>query len=316
MGQCQPTSQTAASSWCVEMVQNEPDQLNLPLDNKDFHKECFQWMQTSMCQCSSDPVRKASSSHELSTQTVQDAFMPVRIDRAKSAEVSSGQPTLVMACREVSARKQATRVASAYAPAVSSHEGYGSASREPMEKDTFEDSQQYEWKRFMAADVESAWLRARDPVAREMSAMRAADVESWCIREMETCMEKGQRNSGNASEREELEHVSDNVDLDPSVSSKQDLGRVLLEAFLTCRQQEIDGMLETRQLPVHAHEREVEASRRFLEDTNQLKPHLVQRYKDPLARWLHDQVEKAPGHIARETQYVHGDLNEILETFS
>lgn len=137
---------------------------------------------------------------------------------------------------------------------------------------------------------------------REACTMQREDVAAWSWREVDRCKETiaVTLSDGTLAAR-------DSADLDAGI------GRIIVRAHLTCRDDVgIDATLEQYDLELHVRERAVEAARRFLEDLNSLRPHLVRRYLDPLTRWLHEQVLRAPVAMANGAYDVVGDLNEIV----
>lgn len=96
-------------------------------------------------------------------------------------------------------------------------------------------------------------------------------------------------------------------------SQQEGCGRVILRASLTCRDSAgVDSVLEEQQLELRLRQRARDAARHFLEEENQLKAELVQRYLEPLANWLTEEVDTASsfpvgGHRAE------GDLNDLAE---
>merc|ERR1712087_963176 len=94
--------------------------------------------------------------------------------------------------------------------------------------------------------------------------------------------------------------------------SFKDLGRIIVKAYLTCRDQVGIEALENHSLELRVHQREIDAAKYFLEELNMLKPYLVHRYLDPLARRLRRHVQDASQDIARKAYHVTGDLNEIV----
>eukprot|EP00930_Biecheleria_cincta_P037048 TRINITY_DN25402_c0_g2_i1.p1 TRINITY_DN25402_c0_g2~~TRINITY_DN25402_c0_g2_i1.p1 ORF type:complete len:297 (+),score=48.11 TRINITY_DN25402_c0_g2_i1:67-957(+) len=98
---------------------------------------------------------------------------------------------------------------------------------------------------------------------------------------------------------------------DFSCDEDENLGRIILDARLTCKDaQGVDTLLEHNRLRLHLRQRNVDAARDFLKEQNCLKPVLVERYLEPLTAWLGQHVASAmtfpPGGIQ-----VAGDLDAI-----
>lgn len=89
---------------------------------------------------------------------------------------------------------------------------------------------------------------------------------------------------------------------DSSCDEDEKLGRIILDARLTCKDSDgVDTLLEQDRLRLHLCQRNVDAARHFLEEQNCLKSAMVQRYLEPLVAWLNR-------HVASATTFPSGGL--------
>lgn len=127
------------------------------------------------------------------------------------------------------------------------------------------------------ATVTDRWLEC------EQWAMMAEDSAASCWREV--------------SNRSRAQSLADS-----SCDEDENLGRIILDARLTCKDAGgVDTLLEQDQLRLHLCQRNVDAARHFLEEQNCLKPAMVWRYLGPLAAWL-------DRHVASATTFPKGGL--------
>lgn len=173
---------------------------------------------------------------------------------------------------------------------------------------------------------------------REVLAMHAEDVASWCRRCDEKSWEWEVRPQAN---RETRAMQADDIaacsareahaeDFAPRCSQElpgkatpsnseicnEGLGRVIVKAQMACR--DIAGaglLLEHDLLELHVHERSEDAARNFLEH-NELKPHVIGRFLVPLTKWLEEQVQDAPPDLASTAYQVECDFSDLLVTGS
>jgi len=135
----------------------------------------------------------------------------------------------------------------------------------------------------------------------EFKAMLAEDIQSWWMREQQ---QRGLWKSPAAVSSSTAEEA-------PAAAADAGLGRVILEAKLSCKSEAGIEVLEQCLLQLHLFQLEKDAARCFLEEHNGLKPQVVRRYLLPLSSWLHDQVQAASSEIACNALKVEGDLEQI-----
>mmetsp|Transcript_41336 Transcript_41336/g.81641 ORF Transcript_41336/g.81641 Transcript_41336/m.81641 type:complete len:327 (-) Transcript_41336:43-1023(-) len=152
---------------------------------------------------------------------------------------------------------------------------------------------------------------------RESTDMLAEDVSTWCERELQRPLMEIPAALVPASPGKLHAASAKAAAVAAAAAADADLGRVILEARLSCRDESgIDVDLEHRSLQLHLCQRGLDAARRFLEEDNTLAPRFVRRYLRPLSSWLHEQLQAAPPEMAFTTHHVEGDLEEIVCWYS
>jgi len=138
-----------------------------------------------------------------------------------------------------------------------------------------------EWKSMLAEDVQSLWMRG----------------SQWGILKSPAASSTGEEAPAAAAAGQMVANAG--------------LGRVILEAKLSCKDEAGVDVLEQHLLQLHLLQFEKDVARWFLEEHNCLKPQVVRIYLQPLSSWLQDRVQAAPSEIACDAHKVEGDLEQI-----